>query len=123
MSMRHDIPGETKRVLGLPQDTELKYRNVWKVDKIELGHEFKQQMASVLIDDGKFTPKNYFGAGLKCNQCHDKAGVPAGYAEGAIIGGDTVLSWRPNTESTVTGGLIGTNPVLDHRWPLESRRP
>jgi hypothetical protein len=75
--------------------------------------------SKLLRDDSGFLPKHYYGPGLSCKACHNRAGDAVDYGVGCVPGKDTVLSWRPNTEATVNNQLIGVNPAIDGRWPVE----
>lgn len=67
----------------------------------------------LVIDDGKFTPPNYAGAGMSCNACHARVGqlydVPGRIYREARRGDDGRFSWHPFSESG----------EIDTRWPIE----
>lgn len=64
-------------------------------------------------DDESFVPKEYIGNAMRCVDCHAQAGKPTRYADKAVRGADTILSWHPWTMETVN---TNAPPRVDKRW-------
>lgn len=86
-------------------------RYFWhNVERILDGTPFVRT-SQVAIDRGWMVPANYYGAGARCNECHQHVGKRTGYGE-ALRGDDGRFSWHP----------FLSDGRMDGRWPMARRQ-